>query len=290
MTDFTNDREIMVNALQRSGHHAFILEIFQTTERYCFLNCIRDEKVYHRRYILTDPKERFLNDMNLDLGKEISGEKEKKNLIIYNTEMMSTLDARRMFDSPVLQDAVGSSRRRYFVTWLRDPLNNIASLFQTARRLTAAGKLSGPVSLQPRLHDARCLWQDHWRLIKQETSSSNEKIGLVFNRWLRDDQYRKAFYDEIDQAMPDRVSETSRWGRGSSFSRYEKGQPAPSPTELESRCDHFIDDPEYQVLFADRQFMIEVDSFFDAHPELDSLSVRWDRLRKAALRLEAPQR
>lgn len=278
MTDYVNTREIMVNALQRSGHHAFVMELLRSTDKFCFLNCIRDHRIYSRRYILSHPEERFLNDLDLDLDEEMKGSRQAKNLFVYNTEMHSTADAQAIFYHPELPSSIGASKNRHFVTWLRDPLNNLASLFQSASRLRNAGKIKGRLSDQPKLKAARALWIDHMQQVEHPTDG----IAIVFNRWLRDDSYREAIFAKFSLPMPPRADVTTRWGNGSSFSRFEAGQKAPSIDELERRCELFMDDQEFRELFADREFSDQIDLFFSLHPELVALSDRWNKLRKFA--------
>ena len=46
MQRYVNKCEVMVNAVQRSGHHAFILELLAATDRHLFLNCVKGERIY----------------------------------------------------------------------------------------------------------------------------------------------------------------------------------------------------------------------------------------------------
>lgn len=265
----------MVNALQRSGHHAFVMELLSSTDQHCFLNCISNAKVYRRKFIEGKPDERFGNDMNLDLDAEISGPKARKNLIVFNTEMYASQDAQGLFESPMLQANIGASETRAFVTWMRDPLNNMASLFQIAIRSARAGKIAGRLSEHPKLVKARGVWMDHWQTVRRKDYG----YGLVFNRWLRDDDYRRSFYERLDLPMPERFGETSRWGRGSSIARFAKGQAAPSVEDMEARYALFMDDPEFQRLFAERSFVSEIDAFFEEHATLTELAASWEKLR-----------
>ena len=281
MQKYVNKCEVMVNAVQRSGHHAFILELLAATDSHLFLNCVKGERIYFPRFIRANPADRFVTDMQLSLEAEMSDQKAEKKLVVYNTELCLTDEALAIFRSPVKQAALGESERKFFVTWLRDPLNNMASFFNRVGAFRAAErrKLGISIAQDDKIIKAKKIWCDHWAAIRK----GEDHIGLIFNLWMRDDAYRADFFARLGLSPPPRASETSRWGVGSSFAKYEHGQAAPEANDLETRCDRFMRNPQFHEVFADEPFAEAIDSFFAAFPQLASLEERWARLRMASL-------
>ena len=225
----------MVAALQRSGHHAFVTWLLQSCPKHLFLNAIQNDRFMRLRFIQNNPELRFVTDMGLSAKRECEGDFTPKELIAYNTENLSISDAREIFLSPTKARRIGTSKAAYFVIFLRDPFNNLAS-----RAMRAP-----PESLQ----EAARLWADHYTAYKMALAG-NSNVPILYNRWLSDPSYRKQIADRFEISSDEMPStETVRWGNGSSF-----GTTDHPPATMESRWKRVSNELQYRALFDDAAF------------------------------------
>ncbi|WP_139792354.1 hypothetical protein [Henriciella litoralis] len=260
-----NQYEVMVNALQRSGHHAFIEWVCSNVPGHLFLNCVADARMIRPRYIRSNPQDRFKNDLNIDIEADDYGSATPKNLLLYNTESYTTQQALDIFDDPSKESRVGDSKTRRYVIWIRDPFNNLASQFQYAQK---ALKSFEPTSDEyqaaiNKLKSSREIWCDHWRAYKALPKERSDVIGIIYNDWLDNKDLRKSFLALFDREDSSDVNYTVQWGGGSSFAAYKPGQAAPQKSSLETRYLEHASHPEYRALFEDATFVEHVREFLE---------------------------
>jgi len=222
--EFVNEREILVNATQRSGHHAFIDWLLRNRSRHLFLNFVKSDNFFRRRFIEARPNLRFVNDLNLSLEREISGDFTHKELIVYNMENCFTREALQVFNSESKKARLGSSRREFFVVWLRDPFNNLASFCQLEQRERARS----PAEDRRRLQLCSKLWLDHFEMFK--TIVNNDKnqerpfVPVLYNQWLDDTELRGQLSGRFGISCDHDMSEIVRWDGGAPLCRIRRGR------------------------------------------------------------------
>ncbi len=268
----------MVNSMQRSAHHAFIMELLGSTDRHCFLNCISDSSLFRRKFIQSNPEKRFINDLNLNLDDEITGNLTPKELLVYSVEMLLTDKALDIFHDEKTKKSAGKSASRFYVTWLRDPINNLASHFNRAKKNAARTGDASSMKIEEneKLKAATEVWVDHWQQVKSQDAG----IGIVANLWWRDDEYRTQIFEKLGLAVPHRNLKMTQWGGGSSFEGYHVDQAAPSIEDLESRYELYLDDEDFLAIFRDPEFRNAVEDFFSSFPELGNLSSVWNEIKQ----------
>jgi len=263
MTDvFINQREIMVNALQRSGHHAFIVWMLENCPRHLFLNCVQDDRFLRPRFVSQRPELRFVNDLDLSIEREDAGDLTPKELIAYNTEGFLIADALSIFRSPAKAGRIGRSRSAFFTVLLRDPFNNLASLATRSRG--NSDKLETKVAL----------WLDHFEAFKKGATGATETVPVLYNRWLRDEAYKRQLAERFGITAGEGPSEIVQWGGGSSF-----GDTRIDASEIELRWQRVKDLPVYRNLFRDEAFRAAIVAFKEYYwsPEL---AAAYDELMK----------
>jgi len=269
--DLVNEREIMISALQRSGHHAFVDWLLKNCPRHLFLNCVTDERFMRPTFIAGKPEARFVNDLDLSVDRENAGDLTKKELLVYNMESFSVEDAEKVFRSENKVARIGASKQEFFVIWLRDPFNNLASL---SRRGKNALIRENSARRQERIEklNASCeLWANHFQAFKRAVNGTGQYVGICCNQWLADRSFRDQLAARFGISSEHEASEMVGWGNGSSFSHFYEGQAAPTPAELETRWQQVKEIPVYRDLFQNAAFRAAVIEFreFYRSPELD---------------------
>jgi hypothetical protein len=268
--EFVNQREIMINALQRSGHHAFVDWLLRNRSSHLFLNCVVDDRFIRPNFIAAKPEARFLNDLNLSVDREAAGNLTKKELLVYNMESYSTEEALSVFRSRNKAKILGPSRKEFLVVWLRDPYNNLASLSSRGKKALRPDHFMYRERVE-RLTACCELWVDHFEAYKRALAGADSLVAVSYNRWLGDDQYRADLAARFDISSVHESSEMVAWGGGSSFVRYEEGQAAPTKSELETRWQAVREIDAYRHLFRNERFRTAVIEFREIYrsPDLD---------------------
>ena len=275
--EYTNQREILVNAMQRSGHHAFIDWILKNQPGHLFLNCVADERFYRPRFIRSNPELRFVNDLNLDLDEELSGNLKLKELLLYNCENYSTDQALEIFNSPKKPRKIGTSKTQIFVVWLRDPFNNFASL---AKRSATGPRIKNPENVKAAIENlstARDLWIDHFRQFEAATKGETEFVPALYNRWLDDADARIELAQKFGISSDATADTIVKWGGGSSFTGYSEQESAPDKSSLEARWEELASNEIYVELFKHDDFRTACLDFLNIYES--------PQLRNAANRL-----
>ena len=204
----TNEIEIRVLGLQRSGNHALITWITAQYPKksWCFLNNIK-----HGDY---DPFQFAASTQTSGLGEDLDLE----SLLIYSYEdvvsqMQPSLD---FLDSAL--DATsqashrhqrGSSRNIFDVIVIRDPFNYFAS------RLKRDDGFGGAVNVPQLVYDWKRMAQYALKAIEHPVP------GLMvgnFNQWFADRNYREELSRRLDGVFSDETKDDVHFfGGGSSF-------------------------------------------------------------------------
>ena len=211
----TNEIEIRVFGLQRSGNHALITWITAQYPKksWCFLNNIK-----HGNY---DPFQFAASTQTSGLGEDLDLESLRaadKHLLIYSYEdvvsqMQPSLD---FLDSAL--DATsqashrhqrGSSRNIFDVIVIRDPFNYFAS------RLKRDDGFGGAVNVPQLVYDWKRMAQYALKAIEHPVP------GLIvgnFNQWFADRNYREELSRRLNGVFSDETKDDVHFfGGGSSF-------------------------------------------------------------------------
>jgi len=221
--NYTNECEIRVVALVRSGHHAIINWITKHFENSVFLN---------------NP------DVGYDWFSKNIDKTKAKGLLIYNYERhLYTLKQICEGNSVEARDeAVGKSLRRYDCLVLRDPFNTFASKI----RVTGAK----PNSINGKDLNMCEIWKEHAREFLGKTDYLMEpKVFINYNKWFVDERYRRITMNLFGAKLTDDGKETvPNYGNGSSFDGLSFNGRA-SEMDVTNRWRHYADDDEFRQLF-----------------------------------------
>jgi hypothetical protein len=246
---YTNELEICVVALWRSGHHAVIQWILRhLSGRGCFMNDCDVGRSPFATECRDDADKRHLA-RGVDLAAEEPGRLSHKDYLVFNFEHEQLTE---VFSPAFLarrDTLTGASRRRLHVVVLRDPFNNFASLLRWARA-------PRPGRLKPKHSDvAGCgeLWKSYARELLDETHIvPSERILVRYNDWLTDDAYRAEIAAAIGFTATDAgLDRVAPWGAntwGESFDGLAYDGRA-REMDLLQRFRHYEDDAVYRSFF-----------------------------------------
>jgi len=289
---FTNEHELRVIALQRSGHHAIIQWLLSNINGgYCFLNhCRPGQNPFLKRFIAANPDKRFVSDIpGISIDEECRGRHIRKQFLIYNYEQCSLdeiLDANVVRNHDVF---LGTSKTQTNVIIIRDPFNNLASLLKMVSEFQPGIKRS--------LRQSSILWRDYfhamltngfnpvtdkleerlvrtrdrksliyrelrraaelWKEYAAEATGSTKRLTnllvINYNRWFADETYRAALGSQLNMISVDKgVDQVANWGPASSFDKLSYDGRANEMKVLE-RWKHYADDELYRSVCGDRE-------------------------------------
>lgn len=243
--DYINEREIVVVALQRSGHHAIINWILANSSKdHTFLNnCLPS----HNPFLNCSKTDSLIQ--HLEIEKEQQGEFSKKTLLIHNYEDKTPLDVFSPSFSSEREKWLGRSKILNNIIILRDPFNNFASKYRWAKEGT---------QWQPSLDSLKQLpskWKIHAKEFLNETNYIQEnKICISYNQWFTDETYREELAKKLQLSTIDKgLSEIAKWGPntwGDSFDNLNYENRA-NEMRVFDRWKHYKDDPFFISLFED---------------------------------------
>lgn len=265
--EIKHQSEIRFFGLSRSGNHAVINWIIRQLEgSYCFLNCA---ELKHNPFVTARP----LNDLGVvyktniedfDLEKERKGEIIKKDYLLYNHEdcFLGAANKKQLLEKH--NEWLGPAKKRTDILILRDPFNLFASRMK-------AGLLKGhfthhgvrPISVMT----LKRLYKQHAREFLGEKNNLRNKIGINFDSWTTDEDYRRKITGEL--GIP--YSAKGLWdvpgvAGGSSFDGTRYSGEA-QKMNLNSRWEYYASDPEYLSLF-DEELMDLTRKIFGEIPPL----------------------
>lgn len=232
---FTNQMELRVVGLSRSGNHAIINWILsQARGRYCFLNCAEGKS---NPFITARPMDDGLpyqtNIVGFDLVAEQRRRCRRKDLLLVSYEDSFLGHALSDEYEREHDDWVGRSRRRLDVLILRDPLNLFASRLRS-------GHDAGVTQTAARV------WKQHARAFTApDRYFRHEPVRIAYNRWCADESYRRSIATQLGltftDAGRDRVASCNG---GSSFDALRYDGAAERMKVLE-RWRRYIDNDRY---------------------------------------------
>lgn len=251
-----NRKEIKVVGMRRSGNHAIINWIEkQEIGKVVHLNDIRlNENPYRCIYkslckdhpknhwvgapILRYPQYSGNEGLKL-LEREARGDFEPKDCLIYSYEDFS-LD--RLTSNRVEKNHdryFGNSAVRYDVLVLRDPFNLLAS------RL----KKNPDESVRSLKENVTEMWISYAKEYLGETNYlKNNKIGINYNQWVVDANYRKLIALKLGLTFSDiGINDVNSFGGGSSFDR-QKFQGKATQMNVLNRWKYFANNEFYLSL------------------------------------------
>ena len=239
----TNQLEIRVFGMKRSGNHAVISWMtphFQ--DKVFFINNVRHFKDPYRFHFVG---RKTINTVDLRPAvvpkKKLSSEYRsmRKSCLLMSYE---DLDLRRLRTQDLIADhdnVVGASDRIVNVLLVRDHYNTMASRIQSAINL---GK---PVTAE-RLADDMELWLVYMREFCRQTDYlAGDIITVNYNRWFKDDEYRRGLSAALGRPFTDAGKErVPSTGDGSSFDGQAFDRRASEMLVLE-RWRHYVNDKSY---------------------------------------------
>lgn len=213
----TNELELRVCGIQRSGNHAIISWIIQQFDgkRACFLNNVRHGD--HDPYVVAPQRKAY----GLDDVPEAQWREAPKALLVYSYED----DAKRLTPgatsllasafSPAFEAKretyLGSSARRLDILILRDPANNFASRLKKLDKLTGVKDLPTIVAFWKELARAA---------LDAEARRDPETLVVRYNQWFADKRYRQQLSRQLGGVFSDAtLRQVSEIGGGSSFDK-----------------------------------------------------------------------
>jgi hypothetical protein len=213
----TNELELRVCGIQRSGNHAIISWIIEqfAGKPVCFLNNVKHGD--HDPYVVA-PQRRVYG---MDGVEEAQWRETPKALLVYSYED----DAKRLKPgaTSLLESAfsaefeakrevyLGTSARRLDLLILRDPANNFSS------RLKRLEKLTG-IKDTPRIV---AFWKELARAaLAAEARNDPNTIVVRYNSWFADKRYRQELSRRLGGRFSDAsLRQVSEIGGGSSFDK-----------------------------------------------------------------------
>ncbi|MBD3248768.1 hypothetical protein GF336_01870 [Candidatus Woesearchaeota archaeon] len=248
MTEAINKLGIRIIGLQRTGNHPIINWIIKSSKKkYLFVNSIGPSVMPYGFSLLHAEGDYEFNGSMYDvikknIIKELS--KEKKELVIYSHED-ETLDTIKKCDRST-ETYFGGFEKHFNVLILRDPFNLFAS--QMKSRWISYSDIKYNVQI----------WKEYAREFL-EGSMLDNFVGINYNRWVVDKEYRKEtaskFGFESDESV---IRVVSSYGSGSSF-----GDKEISKEKLMSRWESFKDNEDYRFLFDKEVFELSEKIFGD---------------------------
>lgn len=206
---FTNNCEIRVFALRRSGHHAIMDWIMnQFTGRYCFLNDCQGFGNPFEKCRPTNSRiaSRFVMHNHLFWDREKSGMLSKKGLLLYNYEDRPFHEIIHGEFEKNREKWLGRSEKKHDVLVLRDPFNLLASKLRWAYGVKYRPSMESlPVTVQ--------IWKEQAREFLGETGYLSNKILINYNSWFSSREYRMGAADKLGLTFTDKgINEVSKWG------------------------------------------------------------------------------
>jgi hypothetical protein len=255
----SNELEIRVHGLQRSGNHAIMNWIAQQSPGYCVVlndacpglnpfETMKEYLEYHHGH-LTALKYTYTPKSRQDVQGRVPA---KRNVMIYSYED-KLLHAR---DAPRLETWMGPSKRFLDVLIVRDPPNFFAS------RLKMWDKLTG---IKDR-NELVAMWKAYAREALGLTSDLDPgtKVVAKFNNWFADAGYRKALASRLGLHFTDRGVDTMVRIGGSSFDNFAFETQA-SQMLVNDRWKILETNAQYRSILADAEMRVLSEALFGPH-------------------------
>lgn len=174
--------------------------------------------------------------------KNVIAEKERRKLTIFKwwpTRYLVSIE-----DWPVSVPLIDCQEKSLNILLVRDPENLFASRI---RRAFARPHSAYPQEMNAVMRRAASVWLDHAKEFLRVTTHLPNNVGIFFDRWLVDVQYRTNVANQFGIAMArDPRQNRTRKGGGSSF--YGSNQVDPSEIESLRRRPELLDANERALL------------------------------------------
>jgi LPS sulfotransferase NodH len=258
-----NNHEIVVSAIQRSGHHAVINWIAaQCTGSILFLNDVQPG---------TNPYLTCTQASRLDLPGAPGTQKGTlepftlKNYLIYNYEDRP-LDALLADSTTQRESWIGPSAVRYDIIVLRDPFNTFASRLR-------AGWMRHQLGDKATRATVVGMWKTYAReYLRRSQAADAEQLAVSYNRWFLDEAYRQGLSAQLNLKFSDRGLQgvAGRYG-GSSFDgvRFDG---AAAQMSVFDRWRFYAEDLAFRELFQDRELVDFSAEIFGSIPGTQALT------------------
>ena len=258
-----NKCEIMVIALQRSGHHAIINWIrYQLKGCHCFLNhCHPNANPYQRCYRANSCFR------NVNIGWIEKARFINKDCLIYNYEDCALGEIPGESFNRNHDEWVGRSLKKIRVLILRDAFNFFASRLK--RHYSEWGKENMKL-----ISDAVGLWKSYAEEYLGVTNYFPDKVLISYNRWVEDRLYRIELSEQIGVPFSDKgkdeVAKYTPGREGASFDDLKYDGNASKMKVLE-RWKYFVENDLYRSIFKDRELVELSDRIFGEIPGTHTL-------------------
>jgi hypothetical protein len=267
----SNKKEISCFGLRRSGNHAIIHWLIrQNNDQFVFLNDVKlydsydpyesfskvtiggiSPLVYHRgfikykrymKYILNRKVEYLYGQERSDLDRENLRNWKSKPMLVHSYEHYSLSQVLPRFEDK-RNHYLGKSESRFDLVIVRDPYNTFASLIKRGEFDPKSWRYVSPKVIVER-------WIEHAREFLGFTRYLKHQIGVSYNHWFYDKDYRIKLAEKLELPFTDEgIATVPKFGKGSSFDgdKYD-GQAARMDTL--SRYKDFLDHPIMQEVLA----------------------------------------
>jgi hypothetical protein len=188
--NITNNVEIRVIGLQRTGNHAIINWIGSQYpgKRVYLLNHVKVKKNPFKYACSQEGNETIIfNNFKINRDDEIRGKFTKKDCIIYSYEDCTFKDIFNKYFIKKLPSLIGESKIKYNILILRDPFNLFAS--RLYRELTRS---NNKISILNNKKELIKLWKDYAKEFLGKTNHiKDNKVVINYNLWYKSKDYRK---------------------------------------------------------------------------------------------------
>lgn len=267
---YTNQTEMRIFALRRSGHHAIINWIrFQAKGCYFFLN---DCKPNSNPFISCAKKNSIIKGYFLErpyffLEREALGKLSKKGLLVYNYEDRELEEVLTDHFEENRSKWLGESKNKIDIVILRDPFNLFASKLRWAYGKKLAPKLESFSKIVQ-------IWKAYAREFIGKTDLLENKLTINYNKWFLDKNYREDLSDKLYLPFNDRgLYVVAKWGPtkwGDTFDGTSYDGHADQMKVLE-RWKNYKDDDFYRSLFKDQELLDLSEVIFGQIPDIEQL-------------------
>lgn len=243
-----NQNEFRVVGISRSGNHAIINWILsQIKGTYCFLNCA--EPKYNpfesARPLSLGGKTYETNMASFDLESEKRGDFLNKDFLLYSYEdcFLGSLDHKMFKDHR--EEWVGKSTLKKNIIILRDPINLFASRLKANLLQGHYSHGAKPITLLT----LKRIYKQHANQFLGRKTYLKNSVGINFNSWTMDKNYRKSITDELGIPFTDDgFDEVSGVVGGSSFDGMKFSGNA-NEMKLHNRWEEYKEDEKFIDLF-----------------------------------------
>lgn len=243
MSDITNDYEIRVFAMQRSGHHAIIEWILGHFDgATCFINDFSRMRDIRKQVAYT-------NTSPISAKMDMAGKFFRKECLLMNFEEENLKKVYSKLENHTHHPR-GSSGKVINILVLRDPHNLFASRLRMAQNANS--------NRERWIGDrAVALWMQYAKeFIGEENNLPEGTICISYNDWFSDIEYRRGLSEKLCLEFTDKNKlDVPNYGGGSSFDKLSKKGAATEMKVLE-RWKAFRGNRRYERIFKSNPEMV----------------------------------